>query len=652
MLEGFRFFATGEDVDSLRANNPNRCDNNNSNSAVAAEKRFVYYNANAEELVREKMARQHEIDTQNLLQEHANAQADSRYQENLETESKQQLALMLWQKARQFGLRLMSPLSASRNHTDVLLDEDPEHQCSSEFCRFFHLKKGTLFPDLSTAMVTQPRTLRKPSTEKLMELCGMYFEPLVSSGLIYVCWSTGAVHICDQDCSARSVDITDETSGYFCVISGAYKSPILDDMPTGRNIQISRRRIESINKGHLEVLVSRAYRPQHGHQGHNDDADEDDEQPDLEYTAVPAEVASEERLRDKKEEEAEERTKPAETNNETEELASSKVKLDAILVEEENEEEEEEQEHPEDEEIEDGSEDEEKDMMFGKKKKDEIPQDTTDSSGGPPIPKGSAELELGKVKTSNAFELPSDPDARTAHFLKNMEQRQLELTKLVESLLEFQSRLHVWEIQLRQEAERAQSQLQSFRHKHKYRQMTLSEQHIFLTAHVATYTPPMPEPDEPASLKPYCNLITRVWEMMAHSPYVRDYNKQRLIPNLASTALGILYNMTQGPVIEDCSLSVRELPRIPPGLESLDVRNLKIEVIPHGANLGRFLLPLEQLSYLDLKKKKKTQGLRCFKDCLTSTVDLYRRELIEGLKSNPREAVIRYVNACDKLTFG
>lgn len=651
-MEGFRFFASGDELDPIGGSGSNYY------TASSSDKPSVYYNANAEELAQERLVRQHEIDTQALLQEHTDAHTDERYEQQLESEARSQLALMLWQKSRDFGFRFGSPLSAMKNHIDVLLDQDLEHECSGQVCRFFHIPKGTLFPDLNTA------ASHRAAKSKQVELAGFFFETLESTGLVYICWSTGEVHICDRMCTALTVDILDETSGYFCAISGVHRSAILDDMPTGRNVTISRHRIELINKGHktmlekidshVRLLDIRAYNPRSRDQGHADEADEDDGG-EFEYAAVPAYVAAEERVLDEREQKAEETA--AELVAETEELSSKKATIEAVLDEnaptDDDADEEPDKAAEEEEAADSDDEDTPEDMMFGRKKKVLNPQQLAEKRGLL-MPRGSGDVELAGAapKSSNAFELPNDPDARTAHFLKNLEQRQFDLTKLVESLLEFRSRHMVWEIQLSQESARAQSQLQSYRHKHKYRQMTLSEQHIFLAAHVATYTPPMPDPEEPASLQPYCMLIMRVWEMMARSPYVRDYNKQRLIPNLASTALGVLYNMTQGPVIEDCSLSVRDLPHIPPGLEDLGVRNLKVEVVPHGENLGRYLLPLEQLVFLDLKKKKKTQGLRCFKDCLTSTVDLYRRELADGLRTDPRAAVIRYANACDKLKFG
>lgn len=657
MLEGFRFFASTDELDILRDTGPNHYNN----TGNAADEGSVYYNANAVELEQERIFRQHEIDTQLLLKEHTDVQTDELYRKQLESEARAQLALMLWQKSRDFGLRLMNPLSAMKNHIDVLLDQDLEHQCTGQFCRFFHVSKDTVFPDLNTASVERTAGLKQ------IELAGFFFEPLVSSGLVYICWSTAEVHVCDRGCAARVVDITDETRGYFCSISGAYKGAILDEMPSGRNVTISRHRIELINNGHRATLerAVQTYeshirifdsRARSGHQGYRDEADDDEDDREFEYAAVPAYVAAEEQVRDERAKAVEENEKPI--TDEAQELAGKKETIEVLLLEDsvaDGEVEEEPEKAVEEAEAAADSDDEDtpEDMMFGKKKKVLNPQQLAEKRGLL-MPRGSGDVELASVvpKSGNAFELPSDPDARTAHFLKNLEQRQFDLTKLVESLLEFRSRHNVWDIQMSQESERAQSQLQSYRHKHKYRQMTLSEQHIFLAAHVATYTPPMPYPEEPKSLQPYCTLIMRVWEMMARSPYVRDYNKQRLIPNLASTALGVLYNMTQGPVIEDCSVSVRELPHIPPGLEGLGIRSLKVEVIPHGENLGRYLLPLEQLVFLGLKKKKKTQGLRCFKDCLTSTVDLYRRELLEGLKTNPREAVIRYANACDKLKFG
>lgn len=646
MLAGFRYFASGDSIDVVDGRHYD------SNNAVTAEKNFAYYNANETQMNQEKLARQQALDEQEAIREHAVARGSQRAQELLDFETSRQLALMLWQKSRQFGFRLLNPLSALKNHSDLLLQTTANHKCSNEFCKFFNLRSGTYFPDVYTGAVMR-EDLPPSSLEKHMYLEGLYFEKLVSSGLIYICWSTGAVHVCDSDCTARSVDIQDVCSGTFCAISGIFKGPILDDMPTGRGVKISRYRIDAINAGQTKKLEQLTY---HGTEVGEDD-DYDDEQMDLEYTAVPSHVQQEEEILDRKAEREEENA----AVTEAEELAKASKASLANAAEPEaeavDEEEEDELEVPEDVELE--AEDD------GEDKPEDLMGDSATTAPGLKIPKGSVEMHLtgavvaaagggggGGGRLTGGFELPSDPDARTAHFLKNPEKRQFELVRLVESLIEFESQYWVWDTQLNQEAARAQTQLQSYRNKNKYHQMTLTEQYVFLAAHVATYTPAMPVPMDLLPSQPYCTLILKVWDMMCHSPYVREYNKQRLIPNLSSTALGVLYNMAQGPVIEDCSLSVQELPQIPAGLGSLNVRDMKIIVIPHGVTLGRYLLPLEQLTYLGLKQKKKTQGFRCFKDCLTSTVDMYRKELAEGLKTDPRAAVIRYANACDKLTFG
>lgn len=633
MLEGFRFFAPR--VGELGDYNPEELQLEPSNFQA---NKFVYFNANTEELNQAKVVQQHEQDLQQLLEEQAELASkvhgrERLEREKLEREADRQLALMLWKKGREFGFKLLDPLSALRNHCDILLDKEIDHECSSEKCNIFHLASRTRFPDLYTRSI---RPGNMPIDPDGFELEGLHFESLESSGKIYVCWNTGSVHICDRECAAISVDITDETRGYFCVISGQFKHNISDDMPSGRGVKISRHRIEAINAGHkrlLELHSFSSYATPAGDLGYDDD---DDPGPDLEYANAPQHVVQEECRIDRLVGAAEEKERIVEA--ESDEVVSKRASLleQALEPVEEEEEEEEDDRHP--------SEEEEEDDEKAKK---------TNPDGTPVlpgIPKGSGDIELTKIGGSEL--LPGDPDSRTAHFLKNPEQRQHDLMKLLGSLLEFQSHTEVWNIQLQQESKRAQDQLSSYRRKNKYRQMTVTEQYVFLAAHVATYTAPMPVPRDPLILLPYSGLILKAWDMMARSPYVRDYTKPRLIPNLTSMSLGLLYNMAQGPLIWDCSLSIEELRQIPRGLEDLPLRNLKVEVIPYGARLKIHLLPLEQLVYLNLNKKKKTQGLRCFIDCLASTVERLRQDLVTNLQSDPYEAVLSYANACDKLKCG
>lgn len=661
MLEGFRFFAPRGELGEF---NPEELQRRTSYSGQ--EKRaedvskydsgFVYFNANTVNLDREKAAQQHDSQIEGLLLETANLNTKGRAQEHLEREADRQLALMLWQRGREFGFRLFDPLAALRNHSDLLLESKTDHQCSSETCHFFNLRRGVLFPDLYTRSILSVLG-REKRPSRMVELEGLHFETMESSGLIYICKLTGAVHICNGECDAISVDITDECRGRFCVISGIFKGNLYDEMPSGRNVSISRQRIDSINAGHKRMMEVMAYRSYaRAFDADRMDGDEEDDNPgEVEYANVPIEVVHEEKQIDEREKRAaeEENAPAAETDEVVETKQSTLINQDLVNEEEDGSREvnEEDKEF-----VEESSSDEENDGKKKKRKK-RGPYNLDDLMVGAPAVTATAEMPRGSGEVvpktiGNAFEMPSDPDARTEHFLKNPEQRQIDLMKLLGSLLDYQSHSEVWDIQLQQEGKRAQDQLLSYRRKHKYHQMTVSAQYVFLAAHVATYTAPMPVPRTPLLLPPYAALINKAWDMIVHSPYVRDYNKPRLIPNMTSTTLGLLYRMAQGPVIWDCSLSTLDLPVIPAGLEQLNLRNFKIEVIPHGGRLGVYLLPLEQLIYLNLKKKKKTQGFRCFNDCMVSTVDRLRQELFAGLKVDPYQAVLRYTSACVKLKCG
>lgn len=644
---------------------------------------FVYYNANRETLQQEKIDRQTEQDIQALIRLNSEQQGQQRYEAAIEWETQRLRALLLWLSAQEFGLRLYDPLSAQK-HADLLFQPRANHQCTSTQCMLFSVPKGQLFPNLYRRLEPGEPVA---STSSTLQLGGLRFGTITSSGLIFICRHTGQVHVCDGDCKTSTVDLEDESRGHFCAISGQLKAQIMSDLPVGRNIRISRARVDKLNSGHKAMMLLSVYTGDLGYADEGAGDDTPDDLADGEYTSAPSYVQRTEREeaeRERKRMDQELESDYVNPANEEQEIAAAANDGDANAAEEEIEELDPEADNElpdirEADEIEElldsqSSDDASEDLMGAnvqdpyleveKKKKAAAATAAVQSNSSAPelsIPRGSSDKIIGPQQQQQqhapsvaqkltAFELPNDPDARTQHFLKNPEQRRTDILSLLDRLLSFQSQHSVWLMQLGQEAGRAVQQLTSYRRRHKHLQMPVSLQYVFLVAHATTYTAPRPVLRDPLPLQPYCDIITRAWNMIANSPYIRKYNKPRLIPNLVSTVLGLMYNMAQGPVIWDCSLSKAELARIPAGLEVLDVRNLKVPVLPYDPELNRRLLSVDQLHYLDLAKKRKTQGFRCFNDCLASTVEQLRRELAQGIQAGrTREALIHYVDACDRL---
>lgn len=637
---------------------------------------FVYYNVNRETLQQEKIDKRAEQDIQALIRLNSEQQGQQRYDAAIDWEIQRLRALLLWISAQEFGLRLHDPLSALK-HEDLLFQPRVNHQCTSIQCMLFSVPKGQLFPNLYRRLDSD-----EPATSSTIRLGGLQFGVATSSGLIFICRHTGQVHVCDGGCKTSTVDLQDESRGHFCAISGQLKAQIMSDLPVGRNIRMSKARVDKLNSGHKAMMLLSVY---NGDSGYADEGAGDDTPDDLadgEYTSAPSYVQRKER------EEAERERKRLEQELESDYVVPAEEQEFAASAADDDgdvhgpaEEELEELDPEADNELPDIREAGEFEELFDSQSSDDASEDlmgtvvadpylevekkknTAQSTPELSLPRGSSDKIIGPQQQQHqqqqqtpaqkltAFELPNDPDARTQHFLKNPEQRRTDILALLDRLLSFQSQHSVWLTQLGQEANRAAQQLTSYRRRHKHMQMPISLQYVFLVAHATTYTAPRPIPRDPLPLQPYCDIISRAWNMIANSPYIRKYNKPRLIPNLVSTELGLMYNMAQGPVIWDCSLSKAELPRIPPGLEVLDVRNLKVPVLPYDPELSRHLLSVDQLHYLELVKKRKTQGFRCFNDCLASTVEHLRRELAQGIQAGrTREALIHYVDACDRLS--
>lgn len=592
-------------------------------AANSRDETLSWFNANTAELLSGKETKNKTADIYDEFLNVGEANSTERLQQRLDAELKAHVALATLEAAQRAGVRLRNPLKALE-FSSWLFSKRSEHRCSSLLCQFFHIPTDMLY--------WSPYSHRRER----------------SSGIVYVCRQTGASHLCGQLCDT-AVYNEEEGDGYICAISGRFLGQFFDNMPQGKGLTMTRPTIDRYEKAN-------AYgRSERGCYDDNDGDSEGDSKDYVENEPIRKKTDQEKREDEKKQKRLERKRREHEAAG----------LLGTEIVDSESE-------------IE--SSDNEDDWIRESEKETAKITDEAEQARAagamPGIPKGSGELARVNKPAGNTtttprgtgsrivFDLPSDPDERTAHFLRNPEQRRIEIDRLLTVLLTFTSHASLWEHLAEQESERAHAQFPSFVKRQGGRLISYSEHYAYWLAHMAAYAPPQPRHQKPLNLTPYRNFIMKAWWIIANAPYARIAERTRIVPNLTNLSLGVLYTMIEGPLNLDCSINESILPNIPLQLAELDLRDFYVSVLPSGRTvLSRYLLAKELIKEMPkvtmkrykLSIPKKAKGIRCFRDALTSSVEHFRDQLRADLaKSKWAEdavviAVLEYVARCRNL---
>lgn len=586
-----------------------------------------WFNANKDLLLKDKSGKFESTELRDQLLNESARDSDTRLEAVEQDEVKSHFVLAALESAKEFGLRLKNPIRVL-DFVELLFESRQNHQCSNVLCSLFHVAGNTPYWD--------------PYSN----------QSKLSSGQVYVCRETGQTHFCNSDCTAAVADEYDEPGSYICVISGRLVGQVYDAMPQGKGVKLARTTIERYERSNRSRHQRNFYS---GNQGDSDDESvdyaEDEPIKKLSDKEIVEEKEKKKRLEKKAKAEGWEPDEDA-VNDSEDELEESSDNEDMWLKEVEAA------------------------ATFDIIPDTEQPVADTTAPGDvstsmPGIPKGSGPMArrrpitTPKVSGGNrpfAFaDTPADPDERTAHFLKNPDQRRVELDRLLDVLLSYSSHLTLWNHMAEQESDRAHAQFPAFVRRQGGRRISYHEVYNHWLAHMATYCPPLPVKQTPLDITNYRNLILKAWWIVAHSPYTRNIDRTRIVPNLTNICLGILYTMVDGPLNFDCSISPLDLPVIPKELEGMNLRHFFVGVLPKGTGiLSRYLLAKELLKEMGkitrkkykLSVPKKAKGIRCFRDALTSTVEQYRDELRAELKKpdiDVSETVIAYVIRCQSL---
>jgi hypothetical protein len=132
-----------------------------------------------------------------MLQERAEKKKREEEEDTLKAEiiflQEKSIVLMAKQKLPSDTLRNISKDGLIRMRSEIYGDTSL-HKCSSYECRFLNMKKGTKFMDNISKTISE------------------------STGLVYVCISSGSAHICGEYCN--KMKYMSQGEGFSCIISG------------------------------------------------------------------------------------------------------------------------------------------------------------------------------------------------------------------------------------------------------------------------------------------------------------------------------------------------------------------------------------------------------------------------------------------------
>jgi hypothetical protein len=520
--------------------------------------------------------------------------------------------IMLYENAVRYGLRLYDPLSA-HNHVQRLITRRQEHQCSYEICDIFHIPAGLRFP-----------CFRNNST-------------LISSGIVFVCRLTGSIHICDSSCTTRYMNPENQSAGYVCEISHMVKGQYIDDLPQGKNVKISRQLIDKIESNHLVSISATNYAP---HLGDSDEEDYND------YGEMEPEVQKTPKKKVKKTTEKGEPVEAEEEEDEFEPVDDEEIVLEA---------------EPDPLEIPELNELDPDQLLIAPPLKPGGSGELSRKRKVMPIESAEDDIVPAPKKVSRpAFELPTNPDERTAHFLKNLDKREQELGQLLGILLNYESKTELWKSQLAVQSKSAHEILISYQRRAKNVFLTEIDVYMRWLSYIASHVPDLPVFLTPLDPQRYIKIVMKAWTIAAKSPYARDSSNTRFIPNFLNISLAVLYTMSSGGYTQDCALSERELPVIPAELVEYELRTLQFNLLPNAPLLETHLVPVGDLvamkqilvKNMKISAKQKAKGWRSLKECISSTVEGYRKELFQALSkpdANKVEIIKTYIQNCGSL---
>ena len=620
----------------------------------------LFFNVNQVTISQQKNEKKVSFQTAKTLVDFSEKAVVSDVHKSIE-EQKAMFASMLWSKALRSGFKCSSFATSKHQLCEKFLQPMHGHRCSATSCPIWSLPKGTSFLN--------------PESN----------ETLVSSGDVFVCENTGAVHLCGSECNCRILH--SKKDSWICAISSRSLAALIDVRPVNeRGVLVSYKKLREyddlqanyVQQGsdYQATKAGQANGPIHATQSdvYNevgeaeltvyDDGGDGDAAYGGDYDGEDVEQA--EKVARYKRKLAFKRTKvdsknheDHNTNDETPIILSEKKASRAALL------------------MGDDDSDVELDVelksslqhrkkttkqLFDRLQKVDVNTETLLGETEEPNKKDEqapAESHAKRIKLSPeagdqakrtliSVTLSGivDPEERTNFLMKNLTKRHTQAVALVTTLTSYYTHLALWTDDLQISAHRASEALK--RHRLRTRTDVLSGHEAFVmwyrmtTAKLNLWPAP---PEKPIVVETYVEVILRVWEMVANSPHIR-LSQNKVQPNFSRISLGVLYTMSTGGYRHNCTVDIQQH-RFLGLLDSEEFKNFKfmletVELLPPAGALKVHLVSLNSLpriKNLDLQgstlREMKTtfaaKGWRLVKNCFTTAIHECQKRLIERL---------------------
>ena len=484
--------------------------------------------------------------------------------------------------------------------------EDAAHECSCRRCAQFELRKGTTYDDPQTG------------------------EKHTSSGTIFVCRETGAVHYCPEDshCDRTYINTNDRRQGYVCRITTRYKGTAVSRIPEyDEERKIATSRINKMKEA--ETRQEEDGNCQSEEEYDDDDGfDYDEEDDNAEDLAEDAEFALQ-----RDEYGAEE---PLSGDN-------AKLEHDFFQID-----------------------DLQRMRRYAKLSGvDDILDYVTELNRikrkASPVTEDSPSKRQRKPRTPRPA---MTADERSEHYLKNPEDRAKRIHDVFRLLTDNQNKILMYKAALQDLAKEANERVDSAKRKNVARELSSIECAAIWYSYVIPRLPPVPELfEKPLDAELFERKIENAWRLAAGSPFGTEpqQNGRKRVLNIVKIAFGVLYLIADDRGYRlDCSLNKSVLREGEYRVGDVKLTKFKIRVLPASKLLPRYIISHTDLPTLHalvrnrvaFSEKSWFEGVRLFKTCVNSKHEVILNKLINALEQSDsdREQCLRdYIEECRSM---
>lgn len=259
-----------------------------------------------------------------------------------------------------------------------------------------------------------------------------------------------------------------------------------------------------------------------------------------------------------------------------------------------------------------------------------------------PLLEETAEPLAKRQKRTPLDEAP--PEERIEYFMQSFEKNRMQCRDLVYFLTSYATHLQLWLQQLEQYSEEAHDIILRWQRRAKNKLLSACDYYNRWAGYVLHKVGPQPKFYEHFDTIRYVEVVCSAWRLVITSPHVAQ---DKATPNFSKIALAVLYTMSTGGYVLDCSLPSRFKHTL----------TLNIILLPNGAQLAQRLLKVHHLESLDgqikglqLRKKHVSTGMRLLRESIVSWLDKYQAELLAAGESE--SALQTYQRQCNALHCG